>query len=150
MRPFREAGSPVADAVGPAPYRAVQTMFDAGFPPGRRNYWKSGFLRSLDDDAVAVLVEWFRRSPNPSAGLLVEAPLRAALDPDEPREAVGRHGNLLMLRLSISRAYKNAPRLANTRALLLCSLRAKANIGFSATSASPFWPRGPRNRTDVT
>jgi hypothetical protein len=90
VRSFRAAGSPVADAVGPMPYQAVQTMFDAAFPAGRRNYWKSGFLRSIDDDAVAILADWFRRAPNPSAGIFVEA-FGGAVARTDPAESAFSH-----------------------------------------------------------
>ena len=39
--PLREVGSPVADLVGPMPYRTMQSLLDGAFPSGRRNYWKS-------------------------------------------------------------------------------------------------------------
>jgi FAD/FMN-containing dehydrogenase len=72
LRPLRAVGTPVADLVGPMPYRTMQTLFDAAFPPGRRNYWKSGFLRNLDDAAIDILVEHFRRAPSPHAGFAIE------------------------------------------------------------------------------
>jgi FAD/FMN-containing dehydrogenase len=72
LRPLRDVGSPVADLVGPMPYRTMQSLFDPAFPPGRRNYWKSGFLRNLDDAAIAVLVEHFRHAPSPYAGFGIE------------------------------------------------------------------------------
>ena len=72
LRPLREVGSPVADLVGPMPYQTMQALFDPAFPPGRRNYWKSGFLRNLDDGAIAVLIEHFRRAPSPHAGFGIE------------------------------------------------------------------------------
>ncbi len=72
LRPLRDVGTPVADLVGPMPYRTMQALFDPAFPPGRRNYWKSGFLRNLDDGAIEVLVEHFLRAPSPHAGLGIE------------------------------------------------------------------------------
>jgi FAD/FMN-containing dehydrogenase len=69
---LRAFGSPAADLVGPLPYRGLQTMFDAAFPSGRRNYWKSGFLRGLDDPAIDVLVDGFARAPSPSAVVFIE------------------------------------------------------------------------------
>jgi FAD/FMN-containing dehydrogenase len=72
LRPLREVGSPVADLVGPMPYRTMQSLLDGAFPSGRRNYWKSGFLQNLDDAAIAVLSEHFRRAPSPYAGFGVE------------------------------------------------------------------------------
>jgi FAD/FMN-containing dehydrogenase len=72
VKPLRSFGTPAADLAGPMPYRAVQSMFDAAFPAGRRNYWKSGFLRGLDDDAIDTLVDGFSRAPSPSAVVFIE------------------------------------------------------------------------------
>ena len=72
LRPLRAIDGPVADLVGPMPYQVMQTLFDAAFPPDRRNYWKSGFLQGLDDDAIGVLVEHFPRAPSPYAGVAIE------------------------------------------------------------------------------
>jgi FAD/FMN-containing dehydrogenase len=72
MRPLREFGSPVADLVAPIPYRAAQTIFDEAFPAGLRNYWKSGFLRALDDAAIDLMVDGFSRAPSPHAAIGIE------------------------------------------------------------------------------
>jgi hypothetical protein len=72
LRPLRQFGSPIADLVAPTPYRTAQTMFDAAFPAGLRNYWKSSFLRGLDDAAIAVMADHFRRVPSPHAGIAIE------------------------------------------------------------------------------
>lgn len=69
---LRAFGPPAVDLVGPMPYHALQTIFDAAFPAGRRNYWKSGFLPGLEDAAIDLLVEGFARAPSPSATVLVE------------------------------------------------------------------------------
>jgi hypothetical protein len=72
LQPLRAFGSPVADLIGHLPYSQVQRMFDAGFPPGRRHYWKSGFLDELDDAAIAVMVEHVTRVPSSHSGVLIE------------------------------------------------------------------------------
>jgi FAD/FMN-containing dehydrogenase len=72
VQPLRQFGSPVADLVGPMPYLALQTIFDAAFPAGLRNYWTSSFLTGLDDVAIAVMVEHFSRAPSPHAGIAIE------------------------------------------------------------------------------
>jgi hypothetical protein len=61
----RRFGTPAADTVRPMRYTEVQTMFDAGFPPGRLNYWKSSFLRDLSDEAIDTLAERFAEVPSP-------------------------------------------------------------------------------------
>jgi FAD/FMN-containing dehydrogenase len=70
--PLRGFGEPVADLVGPRPYREVQTLFDAAQPPGRRQYWKSSFLRGLDDTAIDVLLDGFARVPSSHSLIFVE------------------------------------------------------------------------------
>ena len=49
MRPLRELGEPVADLMGPMPYVAMQSLLDPLWGPGAHNYFKSGWLRGLDD-----------------------------------------------------------------------------------------------------
>jgi FAD/FMN-containing dehydrogenase len=72
FQPLREFGSPVLDTLAATPYRVVQTMLDAGSPPGSRNYWKSSFLGALPDDAIEILVERMGKAPSPGCKLFVE------------------------------------------------------------------------------
>jgi len=73
MRPIKQFGSPVLDTIGPASYVDTNTtMFDPGFPPGARNYWKSSFLAELGDSAIDALIAQFGVCPSPMSGLLLE------------------------------------------------------------------------------
>jgi hypothetical protein len=54
------------------PYAAVNTLFDAGFPRGALNYWKSNFLTALGDGAIDTMIERFAEAPSPMSGLLLE------------------------------------------------------------------------------
>jgi FAD/FMN-containing dehydrogenase len=72
LKPLRSHPGVAADLVRPMSYTEVQTMFDAGFPSGRLNYWKSSFLRDLSDDAIATLVEHFRAVPSAFSALAIE------------------------------------------------------------------------------
>ena len=56
LRPLRSFGRPAADSVQPMSYLEIQSMFDPGFPFGRLNYWKSSFLRELNDEAIDTLL----------------------------------------------------------------------------------------------
>jgi len=56
VRPIKEFGPPAVDGIGLMPYTAVQTMFDAGTPPGNRNYWRSNFLNEISDEAIDVIL----------------------------------------------------------------------------------------------
>jgi FAD/FMN-containing dehydrogenase len=72
VQPLRAFGPPAVDLVGPMPYRTLQTLLDAAFPSGRRNYWKGGFLRGLDDAAIDVMVDGFSRAASPFSIVFVE------------------------------------------------------------------------------
>jgi FAD/FMN-containing dehydrogenase len=64
LRGLREQG-PALDILGPMPYAAVQTMFDAGVPYGCRNYWRSGYLDDLSDAAIDEFVHQAEDVPAP-------------------------------------------------------------------------------------
>jgi FAD/FMN-containing dehydrogenase len=47
------------------PYRTIQSLYDALFPKGRdRCYWKSLYLRSLDNDAIDAVVAHMAKRPS--------------------------------------------------------------------------------------
>ena len=54
---------PALDVLGPMPYTAIQGMFDAGVPRGSRNYWRSGYVDVLTDEAIGRDRRPCRRSP---------------------------------------------------------------------------------------
>ncbi len=65
VQPLREFGQPIADTIGPMFYKALNTIFDSGAPPGLLVYWKSGYLAGLSDDAIDAIIAhaWSTRSP---------------------------------------------------------------------------------------
>jgi FAD/FMN-containing dehydrogenase len=72
VEPVKRFGSPVMDVIGPMPYSAVNMLFDAGFPRGALNYWKSNFLATLGDTAIDSMIDRFAAAPSPMSGLLLE------------------------------------------------------------------------------
>lgn len=72
MRPLRAFGPPLADQVGPMSYLQAQTMLDASFPPGLRNYWKTNFLKALSDEAIETLVTYFATVPSALTAAVIE------------------------------------------------------------------------------
>jgi len=60
------------DVIGPMPYTAVNMLFDAGFPRGALNYWKSNFLAGLEDKAIDTMIERFAAAPSTMSALLLE------------------------------------------------------------------------------
>jgi FAD/FMN-containing dehydrogenase len=72
IEPLRQFGPPAADMNGPIPYLALQTMFNAAYPEGRRNYWKSAFIDELADGMIDIMVERYASAPSPSATFFLE------------------------------------------------------------------------------
>jgi FAD/FMN-containing dehydrogenase len=70
--PVKRFGSPVMDVIGPMPYTIVNTLFDAGFPRGALNYWKSNFLAALSDEAIDTMIARFADCPSPMGAVLLE------------------------------------------------------------------------------
>lgn len=65
VQPLRAFGPPLVDGIGLKPYLTHQTMFDAGQPPGRHNYWKTTYLSELSDAAIDVIVDGAHRMTSP-------------------------------------------------------------------------------------
>ena len=63
LKPLRELGRPLADAVAPHPYAGWQAAFDPLLAPGARNYWKSNDYEELHDDTIDVMVSAIRTVP---------------------------------------------------------------------------------------
>ena len=49
---IRDLATPVAEMVGPMPYPALNSAFDALVPPGLQHYWKANFVGDLTDEAI--------------------------------------------------------------------------------------------------
>lgn len=63
LQRFRDVAHPVAEHVGPMPYAALNSAFDALYPPGLQHYWKAAFHRELTDEAIAAYIEHGARVP---------------------------------------------------------------------------------------
>ena len=58
LAPARKFGSPLADTIAPISYVALNSLLDAAVPYGGvQRYWKSSFLRKLDDGVLNIMVE---------------------------------------------------------------------------------------------
>jgi FAD/FMN-containing dehydrogenase len=55
--PIRRVGTIALDLVGPLPQPALQSMFDALYPPGFQWYWRADFVKELSDEAIAQHVK---------------------------------------------------------------------------------------------
>ena len=57
LKPLRDVAPVVAEHVGPMPYPALNSAFDALVPPGLQHYWKANFVTELTDDAIEAHLE---------------------------------------------------------------------------------------------
>ena len=55
---------PQFEYVGELPYPALQSMFDALYPPGLQWYWRGDFFRDVPDAAVAAHVKFAEQMPS--------------------------------------------------------------------------------------
>jgi FAD/FMN-containing dehydrogenase len=54
LQPFHDLAPVVAEHLGPMPYPALNSAFDALVPPGLQHYWKANFVTELTDEAIAA------------------------------------------------------------------------------------------------
>jgi hypothetical protein len=72
LKPLREFGTPIVDAVQPMPFPAMQQLLEGGFPDHTRNYWKSTFLTSLSDEALEIIIDHANRGRSSLSGIVIE------------------------------------------------------------------------------
>jgi hypothetical protein len=72
LEPLRNAGTALADIVGPMPYAQWQQMLDPGAPAGRCYYWKTANFARLGDDTIDRLCAAAEARPSPFTELHVQ------------------------------------------------------------------------------
>lgn len=70
LAPVLSVGSPMIRKLAQMPYSAVQSIVEKFNPRGMRNYWKSGFLNSVPNDARDQIVDAFMTVPGPYTHLV--------------------------------------------------------------------------------
>jgi hypothetical protein len=65
VRPLREFGSPVLDALAPKPYLEHQAMFDPSFPHGWWYYMRACDVVELTDDVIDITADHAHRIASP-------------------------------------------------------------------------------------
>ena len=69
IAPLRALGEPMIDTVAPMPYSAMQKLLEAGIPPNKQNYWKSGLGIEISDGAIEALADFLPRVPSPMTAI---------------------------------------------------------------------------------
>lgn len=89
LAPLRAFGAPAADIVQPMPYCALQSLLDAGNPPGRRNYWRSENLGALTDEAADAYLACAAMAPSPFSVMILQRCGGAVADVTEDATPLG-------------------------------------------------------------
>jgi FAD/FMN-containing dehydrogenase len=64
FKPIRAFKKAALDLVGPLPQPALQSMFDAPYPPGLQWYWRADFVKELSDEAIAQHIRFGNALPS--------------------------------------------------------------------------------------
>ena len=92
LKSLREFGPPLADTIGPMSYSQVQHLFDAAFPAGAQNYWKSNFLKGVDERAIGIIVDCVSKAPSSHSLVAIEQ-LGGAVSRVDANETAFSHRN---------------------------------------------------------
>lgn len=65
--PIKAFGPPALYGVQETPFPALQSAFDAIYPPGHQWYWRADFVRELSDEAIDKHLEHALRMPTPQS-----------------------------------------------------------------------------------
>ena len=63
LEPIRQFSPPTIDFAGPIPYPALQSMFDALYPPGLQWYWRADFFNHYEDKAIELHAKYGAQLP---------------------------------------------------------------------------------------
>ena len=97
VAPFKAFGNPIADALVRRPYTQLQTLLDATQPKGRRNYWKSEYLASIEPALCEKVIAHATAIPSPHS-LVVLFQIGGALNrlPEEHSAAGNRNARYVL------------------------------------------------------
>jgi FAD/FMN-containing dehydrogenase len=100
IAPIKAFGSPVGDVVQKRSYVSQQMLLDATQPKGRRYYWKSEYVRSLEPGLFSGAIAHASRIVSPHSAILI-FPIDGALnDSAENHSAVGNRDACAVLNIA--------------------------------------------------
>lgn len=102
IAPLRDIGSPIGDIIQRRPYVSQQSLLDATQPKGRRYYWKSEYLPSLEQKMLEKTIKHAKSIVSPFSAILL-FPLGGALNQyPEDHSAVGNRETKWVLNIAAS------------------------------------------------
>ena len=63
LAPIKKFGPPLLFGIQPMPYPAMQSLFDALYPPGLQWYWRADFVNELSDKAIEKHIKFGSNLP---------------------------------------------------------------------------------------
>jgi FAD/FMN-containing dehydrogenase len=102
LAPITSFGTPVGNVVQKRSYASQQMLLDATQPKGRRYYWKSEYLRTIDANFITRAIDHASRIVSPHSAILM-FPLDGALNglPDD-HSAVGNRDAAAVVNIASS------------------------------------------------
>jgi FAD/FMN-containing dehydrogenase len=102
VAPIKAFGSPVGDIVQRRTYVSQQSLLDATQPKGRRYYWKSEYLSTLEPELLRIIMRHAEAIPSPHSAIIL-FPIGGALNrlPDD-HSAVGNRDTVWVLNITAS------------------------------------------------
>lgn len=64
IRPLREITESIADLSEPMRFVDLQTFLDDDYPDGMLYYWKSAYLKQLDDEVYDIVIDYANKRPS--------------------------------------------------------------------------------------
>ncbi|MBZ0279220.1 MAG: FAD-binding oxidoreductase [Anaerolineae bacterium] len=63
FKQIRQFAPALMDFAGPIPWPALQSLFDALYPPGLQWYWRADFVKEINDQAIDLHVKYAEQLP---------------------------------------------------------------------------------------
>ena len=79
LRPLRTSHLLLIDQIAPMPYTAAQKLIDGFYPTGLQNYWKSSFLKEINDGVIDAMEAYCAKRPTSMCHGLIEHQLGGAV-----------------------------------------------------------------------
>jgi hypothetical protein len=90
LKPLHDVAPVVAEHVGPMPYPALNSAFDALVPAGLQHYWKANYVEELSDAAIAAHLEHGPKLPAVNSTVHIY-PINGAVQDVGPDETAFGH-----------------------------------------------------------
>ena len=71
VAPIKSFGTPIGDVLIRRPYVQLQSLLDATQPKGRRYYWKSEYLPSIEPGLCTKFIEHAAKIPSPHSAMIL-------------------------------------------------------------------------------